>query len=115
MWDQLFERGVSGAPQIVEWLAVFAGLLIATVLGRLNLLKGKAGTGGQDYQLAGAVVDRETANAIVAALRSNSRALSSLSSHVEKNTEAANAAAATIDEARQDIRELTRELIRSKT
>ena len=114
MLEVLLERGVSGAPQVVEWLAIGAGLFIATVLGRANLLKGRAGSGGQDYQLAGAVVDKETATAIVSALRSNSRALSALSTQVEKNTDAAKATAATIDEARQDIRELTHELIRSK-
>jgi hypothetical protein len=124
MWEELLKSGATGAPQIVEWAAIAAGIVVATVIGRLNLFRGRADKTTQPQvmaEIAGAVIDKQTAELIVDAARDNSavieantRAVRELARRIDANTEASKASATQIAEARVDIRDLTHELIRSK-
>lgn len=130
MWDVLFEPGrLTGAPNVVEWLAVGVGLILATfvAIGR-KLWPGPPVPATHMAELAGAVIDKKDAEAIIAvvqenseAIRANTEALHALarslgvnSRRLEQNTEESRSSAGEIAELRTDIKDLTREMIRGK-
>lgn len=123
MWAELLKPGATGAPILIEWGAMGLGLFLATFLGALMRNKGRedARSDGQVAQIAGAVIDKRDAEAIIASIEANSgeiggntRALSSLSRRLDQNAEAVKGLSGEVGELRSEMRELTRELIRSK-
>lgn len=124
----LLSPGVSGLPVVVEWFAGGIGLAGAAFWGRIKFLQGKRDvTSPAVGEIAGAIISNDKANEIVAAidrqtvavvelvavLRANTRAMATLSARTDDNTIAARAMFDKIGEASTDIRELTRELVRS--
>lgn len=119
MWEELLKPGATGAPQLVEWLAIGMGIFLATFLGRANLFRGRRETAApQMHEIAGAVIDKESADEIVAVVKANNAALKGLSREVanlanrlEQNSEATRESAGEMAEVRTDMKALTREIV----
>lgn len=128
MWEEITKPGASGIPMIIEWGAVAIGIVGATFYGRLQFAKGKSAPPIVAHaELAGAVIDKEKADellkgfsnlveemsTLITMVKSLSRSNSLLANRIEKNAEALSKVSSSIDELRSDIRDLSRELIRS--
>ena len=125
----LLSAGASGFPVVVEWVATFIGLIIAGFWGRVQFMKGRrdAKASPPMAEIAGAIISNAKADAIVAAIerqtnvmtelvaatRAETRAMSTMSARLADDTVAARALIDGFGEARTNIRELTREIVRS--
>lgn len=128
MWDELLKPGATSAPIAVEYLAIGLGLVIATVVGRLKLGQGSRAKApaGPVAEIAGAVITDAKADELIAAMQrleaavvsatSGSKllraAVGGLAGKLDRNSDMTKTVADTIDEARQDLRDLERALIR---
>jgi len=129
MWEELLKPGASGAPHLVEWIGAAIGIAIAVFVGRIQMMKGKgeASAPAPVHELAGAVISTAKADEIIGAIdrqtrsmvelasatRSQSRAASALAAKLAENTDATRAMIDKTGEAASDMRELTREIVRS--
>jgi hypothetical protein len=116
--DFLLDPGpLVGAPKVVEWLALGMGLFLAVFLKQVAKLF-RLRPAPQVAEIAGAVIDKRDAEAIVDAVKANTAALkgllreiANLAVRLEQNSEATKASAAEMAEVRDDMRALTREVI----
>lgn len=125
----LFSAGASGLPVAVEWVGGFIGVTVAAFWGRLQFLKGRRDAKATPAmaEIAGAIISNAKADAIVAAIdrqtnimtelvavtRAETRAMNTMSARMSDDTVAARALIDELSEARTNIRELTREIVRS--
>jgi hypothetical protein len=130
VWDYLVSTGASGYPVIVEWLGGILALGIFGAIGKLQLDRGKKDAttpATVPAEVAGAIIDKQTAFEILAGIdllgkkivdlassvRSNTRAVNALREATDASTAASRSTGSKIEEASTDIRELTREIVRS--
>jgi len=121
---------LTGLPQWAQILcygilAISLGLVYGTV--HIGLIRGKtspqtSASAGQPatFQLAGAIMSHEKADALLKAIESQGVMSANLAAALKENTAAVgvttaaiNAARSEIDDARKDVRDLTLELARS--
>lgn len=110
MWDQLLEvKGPTGSPLAFEIMLTLAGAVVAWITGKANMAKGKNGQAPPAIgEVAGAVIDKQMADALVTALERNTTAQRALLKGVDANTEAMKEAAREAGEVRTDMRDLER-------
>lgn len=130
MLDFLLSPGSSGWPVIVEWLGAAIGIGIVGAIGRIQWMRGKRDAAAPTTvpaEVAGAIIDRQSAAEIVSGIERLGTQIVDLASSVRANTRAQNANRGAIevnsvvtrssveqlDETRTVIRELTREIVRS--
>lgn len=103
------------------WLLYGAGIVVSIVLARLGFVQGKkAPSRNSDHQIIGAVIDARKADEMIRSIDAQTLALSNaavsakaMANALDRNTDSLERATGAVNETRQEIIDLTREIVRT--